>query len=137
MKVLLLNDYQNFPTKGSSFAAGFDVKSPISIDINPGETTRIPLSIAIEINNDEVAMMSERSSMGIKGIHSFANIIDADYRGEISIVLYNSSKEIFKIEKGDRIGQIVVLKIAGGFVEGVNKLSETKRGDGGFGSSGK
>lgn len=138
MKVKLLKDDASYPTKGSIQSAGFDVKSPINEIIKPGETKRIPLCIAIEINPYEVAVMSERSSMGVKGIHSLGNIIDADYRGEISIILHNSSKEDYEINKGDRVGQIVVVKLGlgSGIVEGVSKLSETNRGEKGIGSTG-
>lgn len=124
------------PTKGSICSAGLDVYSPIDFALFNGETKRIPLGIAIEINSDEVAIMSERSSMGKKGITSVGNIIDSDYRGEISIVLQNNDKLHQDFKKGDRIGQIVVCKLGDNSVQIVNELSETERGSNGFGSSG-
>ena len=136
MKVKLCG-FTMVPTKGSEFSAGIDVYSPESFELNPGETKRIPLAIAIEIEKDEVAIMSERSSMGKNGITSIGNIIDADYRGEISIVLQNNGKETQTYEQFTRIGQIVVCKLGNNKVELVEALSETTRGDGGFGSSGK
>lgn len=139
MKVLLLNERTSYPTKGSVGSAGFDVKSPESLTIKKGETKKILLGIAIEINQNEVAIMSERSSMGVKGIFSLGNVIDSDYRGEISIILHNTSEEDFVINQSDRIGQILVLQIgsSSSLVESVTKLSETKRGDKGFGSTGR
>lgn len=139
MKVLLLNEKTSYPTKGSIASAGFDVKSPDNFIIKQGETLRIQLGIAIEINKNEVAIMSERSSMGAKGVFSLGNVIDSDYRGEISIILNNTSKEDFVISQGDRIGQILVLQlgISSILAEGVSKLSETQRGNNGFGSTGK
>jgi len=136
MKIkILANGFK--PTKGSEFSAGIDVYSPISFCLFQGDALRIPLGIAIEINNDEVAIMSERSSMGKKGITSVGNIIDSDYRGEISIVLQNNNKLHQTFSKGDRIGQIIVCKLGNNNIEIVDNLSETERGDSGFGSSGK
>jgi len=125
------------PTKGSEFSAGFDVYSPNNFTLFANEALRIPLGIAIEILEDEVAIMSERSSQGKKGITSIGNIIDADYRGEISIVLQNTNKleQSFKI--GDKIGQIVVVKLGNRDIEVVEELSITDRGESGFGSSGR
>jgi dUTP pyrophosphatase len=75
--------------------------------------------------------------MGFKGIHRFAGLIDSDYRGEFKIVLFNSTKNKFKISKGDRICQVVVQDYyTPEFIE-TDELNETNRGDKGFGSSGK
>lgn len=143
MKVKILNKNINIPTKGTELSAGIDIYSPIDIELPPlnsnseSNTQRIKLGIAIEINKDEVAIMSERSSMGAKGITSVGNIIDADYRGEISIVLQNNSKEYWEAKKGDKIGQIVVCKLGNTNIDIVDELSNTERGSGGFGSTGK
>ncbi len=143
MKIKILNEDILIPTKGTEFSAGIDIYSPIDIELPPhnsnssNNTQRIKLGIAIEINKDEVVIMSERSSMGAKGITSVGNIIDSDYRGEISIVLQNNSKEYWEAKKGDKIGQIVVCKLGNNSVEFVNELSDTERGEGGFGSTGK
>lgn len=136
MKVKILeNGY--CPSKGSINAAGFDVYSPIGFTLFQGTTIRIPLGIAIEIENDEVAIMSERSSMGKVGVTSVGNIIDADYRGEISIVLQNNNRLEQEYHAGDRIGQIVVCKLGNRNIEVVNELSDTVRGQDGFGSTSK
>jgi dUTP pyrophosphatase len=137
MKIKILNENVIKPTKGSEYSAGIDIYSPISADVPAYTTLRIPLQIAIEINNDEVVITSERSSMGKKGIHSIGNIIDSDYRGEISIVLQNSSNTIYSFNVGDRIGQLLVHKIGDNTINFVDELSDTDRGSGGFGSTGK
>lgn len=143
MKVKILDKNIIIPTKGTEFSAGIDIYSPIDIELSPlnsnseSNTQRIKLGIAIEINKDEVAIMSERSSMGAKGITSIGNIIDSDYRGEISIVLQNNSREYWNAKTGDKIGQIVVCKLGDTEIHVVDELSETERGSGGFGSTGK
>lgn len=135
MLVKLLNEDSIVPSQGSLNAAGIDVYSPIDFTLFHKQTLRIPLGIAIEINDDEVAIMSERSSMGKKGITSVGNIIDPDYRGEISIVLQNNNSLEQEFKKGDRIGQIIICKLGDRNIKIVDELSETKRGDGGFGST--
>ena len=137
MKVEILNKEVHAPRKGSLLSAGIDVHSPIRFAIPKYTTIRIPLGIAIELNPDEVGTMSERSSMGKKGITSVGNVIDADYRGEISIMLQNNSNESVEFQQNDRIGQIVICKLGDNSVEVVDKLSDTERGEGGFGSTGK
>jgi dUTP pyrophosphatase len=73
--------------------------------------------------------------MGFKGVHRFAGVIDSDYRGEYKVILFNSTKELFKIEKGDRIAQAIIQDYyTPEFVE--SELSDTQRGEGAFGSSG-
>lgn len=136
MKIKILNIQMHEPTKGSEFSAGIDVYSPVDFILEVGETKKIVLGIAIEINNDEVVIMSERSSMGKKGVTSVGNVIDPDYRGEISIVLQNNSKEIHSFVRNDRIGQIIVHKMGNNKIEFVQELPETIRGSDGFGSTG-
>lgn len=124
------------PTRAHNSDAGIDVYSPIDFTLFKNEALRISLGIAIEINEDEVAIMSERSSQGKKGITSIGNIIDSGYRGEISIVLQNTNKLEQSFQRGDKIGQIVICKLGDRVIEVVDELTETDRGSGGFGSTG-
>lgn len=131
-----------FEVKSPSIAyksdAGIDVYAPCNNIIKSGETKQIKLGISIEIEEDEVAIMSERSGMAIKyNIHSIGNIIDSGYRGEISIILQNNGKEDFIIKEGDKIGQIIILKLGNREVIEVKELSETERGNKAHYSSGK
>lgn len=137
MKIKLLRNDINVPIKGTEYSAGIDVHCNEDTTLLPKQTLRFPLGIAIEINSDECVMMSERSSMGKKGITSVGNIIDSDYRGEISIVLQNNSDDEHIFTKNDRIGQMIVLKCGDNSINITDTLSDTERGDGGFGSTGK
>lgn len=137
MLVKILNENAKLPVRGSVGSAGADLYSPIDEIILVGETKKIKLGLAIEINQNEVAIISERSSQGVKGIHSLGNVIDSDYRGEFSIILQNNSKEDYVITKGDRIGQIIVHKLGDLGIYQVDELSVTNRDSGGFGSTGK
>lgn len=137
MKVLLINEDGKIPTQAYESDAGLDVYSPIDTMLVPKRTTQIKLGIAIEIEKDEVAIMSERSSAGIAGITSVGNIIDSGYRGEISIILFNSNITPQYIHKGDKIGQIVICKLGNRNIEVVNQLSDSPRSANAHGSSGK
>lgn len=136
MKIRILRDGIITPTKGSEFSAGIDVYSPEDFIVYDNQSKQIKLGIAIEIDKDEVAIMSERSSMGKKGITSVGNIIDSDFRGEISIFLQNNDLLEQSFKKGDRIGQIVVCKLGDNSINIVEELSETNRGINGVGSTG-
>ena len=138
MRVKLLSQDAKAPTMAYTSDAGFDVYSPIDTIIIRGTQKQIKLGIAIEVEPDEVAIMSERSGMAIKsGLTSIGNIVDSGYRGEISIILTNISQKDVDIHKGDKIGQIVVCKLGERKVEVVEELSPSERGENAHGSSGK
>jgi dUTP pyrophosphatase len=137
MKVRLLSENAKIPTIAYKGDAGFDVYSPIELWIDPNKTKQIKLGIAIQIEEDEVAIMSERSGMAIKtGTTSIGNIIDSNYRGEISIILSVGDNGL-QIDVGDKIGQIIVCKLGNREIEVVNELSESDRGEKAHNSSGK
>jgi len=126
------------PTKAYDDDAGFDVYCPIDVIIPNGQRLQIKLGICIEIEKDEVAIMSERSGMAIKhGITSIGNIIDSGYRGEISIILFNSNIFSYDIKKGDKIGQIIIQKLGNQELNIVDKLYNSDRGEKAHYSSGK
>lgn len=138
MKVKILSEDAIAPTMAYASDAGFDVYSPIDSLIIRGSVKQIKLGIAIEVEPDEVAIMSERSGMAIKsGLTSVGNIVDSGYRGEVSIILANFSNTDVDIHKGDKIGQIVVCKLGAREVVVVDELSVSERGEKNHGSSGK
>ena len=130
------------PTYGSAEAAGADVYACLEekITIMPGETVFIPTGIAMEVPKGCAGLMFARSSLGAKRGLAPANkvgVIDSDYRGEFMVALHNHGKLPQVIAHGERIAQLLIVPVfTPGFVE-VMELSDTQRGSGGFGSTGK
>ena len=136
IKIKKLHSDAKIPFLATEHSAGFDLYSMEDYELQAGETKAISTGIAIEIPEGKALFIWDRSGMGFKGIHRFAGLIDSDYRGELKIILFNSKKENFKISKGDRIAQGVIQDYYKPEFEEVSELSETKRGEGRFGSSG-
>ncbi len=136
-----------YETRGS---AGFDLHALEDVVILPGETKLIKTGLSFEIPSNYVLDIRPRSGMSLKTKMRIANspgTIDSDYRGEVCIVAENTESnkhaifnfvpsQSIKIKKGDRIAQGVLVAIAQGEFELKEELSETERGDGGFGSTG-
>lgn len=139
MLVKLLNEYAQLPTRGSKDAAGLDLYCPFHIKVPADSQKKIPLGIAVEIPKGHMGLLLPRSSMSKTPLRcaNSVGIIDADYRGEISIAYENISCSDYMIFRGDRIAQLIIVPIAIVDVEEAQTLSETERGDGGYGSTGK
>jgi len=137
LKVKKLHPDAKIPTQGSEHSAGFDLYSIEDYEFQSGETHAIPTGISMEIPEGKACFFWDRSGMGFKGMHRFAGLIDSDYRGEFKVILFNSTKQAFKINKGDRIAQGVIQDYYKPEFEEANELSDTQRGAGGFGSTGK
>ncbi len=97
----------------------------------------VSTGIAIAIPKGYVALIWDRSSMGVKGVHRHAGVIDSGYRGEVKVCLHNTTKEPYHIERGDRIAQMLIQEAPNFKQHVVQELDSTNRGDGGFGSTGK
>ncbi len=127
-----------YETSGSS---GMDLAANINanIDINPGKTAIIPTGLALSIPKGFEVQIRPRSGLAANQKISVLNTpgtIDADYRGEIKVILINLGRESFKVEKGLRIAQMVVCPVIQAQLKEVDDLNETERGKGGFGSTG-
>ena len=131
------NDLPSYETIGS---AGCDVRSDHSAMINPGGRLLVKTGLYVEIPIGYEIQVRPRSGLafnkGITVINS-PGTIDADYRGEIGVILINHGHEQVTLEKGERIGQLVLNKVEQINWESVLVLSDTTRGTGGFGSTGK
>ena len=130
------------PTYGSACAAGADLYACLDgpAVIEPGQTVFIPTGLAMEIPVGFAGLIYARSSMGTKRGLAPANkvgVIDSDYRGELMVALHNHGDSTQTVENGERIAQLVIAPVfTPGFTE-VDALSDTQRGAGGFGSTGK
>lgn len=130
------------PTYGSEMAAGADLYACENeeVIINPYETKFIHTGIAIEIPNGYAGFVYARSGLASKRHLAPANkvgVIDADYRGEVIVALHNHSDKPQKIDKNERVAQLVIAPVLKVDFELVDDLKDTRRGDGGFGSTGK
>ena len=142
-KILIKRLSKNIPlpkyeTEGSS---GMDLAANLeqAIEIKPGKSVIIPTGLALSIPKNYEIQIRPRSGLAAKNQISVLNTpgtIDADYRGELKVILINLSDKIFKIEKGLRIAQMVLCPVIKAVLKEVDELEETKRGSGGFGSTG-
>tara|TARA_A100001515_G_scaffold104649_1_gene85341 strand:+ start:105 stop:530 length:426 start_codon:yes stop_codon:yes gene_type:complete len=133
----MLYDSSRVPTKGHMDDAGWDLYSFETVSIPAGATVLVSTGIAMAIPKGYVGLIWDRSSMGVKGIHRHAGVIDSGYRGEVKVCLHNTTKEPYHIEKGDRIAQMLIQEAPTFIQHVVHELDSTDRGDGGFGSTGK
>ena len=117
--------------------AGMDIFSVEEIIIKAGERKNIRTGVKMELPEGFVGLVWDKSGLAMKnGIKTMAGVIDACYRGEIGIVLVNLSGQDYKVEKGQKIAQMLIQKVERAEIEEAQKLDETKRGEGGFGSTG-
>ena len=142
-KILIkrLSKQVSLPKYETSGSSGMDLAANIDADINidPGKTAIIPTGLALSIPKGFEVQIRPRSGLAAKQKISVLNTpgtIDADYRGEIRVILINLGPEPFKVEKGLRIAQMVVCPIVQAQFQEVKDLSKTERGEGGFGSTG-
>ena len=134
-KEVSLPKYETNGSSGMDLAADVDA----NINIDPGKTAIIPTGLALSIPKGFEVQIRPRSGLAAKQKISVLNTpgtIDADYRGEIKVILINLGQETFKVEKGLRIAQMVVCPVVQAQLKEVDDLSETERGKGGFGSTG-
>jgi len=123
------------PERAHDDDAGLDFKSPIDTWIHPGEHIIVDTGVHCEVPKGYVGLITSKSGLMAKGI-TVRGTIDAGYVGSIRAVIYNHGAEGFKVERGMKICQMVLLPIITPPLEVVDRLDETERGTGGFGSTG-
>jgi dUTP pyrophosphatase len=125
------------PKRGSEFAAGYDLFSNESKIIEPGDRALVCTGLQISFPEGHYARIASRSGLACKfGIDVGAGVVDFDYKGLVKVLLINNGKEPFIVNKHERIAQLVLEKISHPEIVVVDNLNATKRGDGGFGSTG-
>lgn len=142
IRVKKLREGAILPTYGSAEAAGADLYACLDapVTIQPGETAWILTGIALEVPRGCAGLVYARSSLGAKRGLAPANkvgVIDSDYRGEIRVVLLNHSREPQTVQPGERVAQFLITPVLTPAYEEVSELTDTDRGTGGFGSTGK
>lgn len=143
MKVKIVNHSPfDLPSYATPFSAGMDLRANLeqAVTLAPLERAMIPTGLHIELPAGFEAQVRPRSGLAAKHGISIVNApgtIDADYRGEIKVILVNLSNDSFTIEAGERIAQMVVARHETVEWEAVEELAESQRGSGGFGSTGK
>ena len=139
LEVQRLNPLAKLPYRGSEAAAGYDLHATTNHVIKPGERVLVSTGLAVKFRHlGRYARIAPRSGLSVKhGIHVGAGVIDADYRGEIKVLLYNlDTKNDFEVHVGDRIAQMIIEHCDTPEIKDVSKLDDTVRGSGGFGSTG-
>ncbi len=118
--------------------AGMDLFSTQTIILHPGERVQIPTGIAIELPEDYVSLVWDKSGLSHKhGLKTVGGVIDSGYRGEYMVGMINLGAADYTIEKGHKVAQVLIQKVEHPQIEIVEELSDSSRGEGGFGSSGK
>lgn len=142
MKVSIVNTSRHaLPKYETDASAGMDLRASLDepVTIRPMERTLIPTGLYIELPIGYEAQVRPRSGLAIKHGITVLNTpgtIDADYRGEVKVILVNLSNEPFKVNDGERIAQMIISKHVQAHLIQVEKLNETTRGEGGFGHTG-
>ena len=142
IKITKLTETAKLPTRGSEYAAGYDLYAAIdeTIVIGPHETQKIGTGLSFELPENTFGMIVARSGLATKeGLRpaNCSGICDSDYRGEYIIALHNDSDEIRYVEPNERIAQLILMSYVPMTFSLVNELTITERGEGGFGSTGQ
>jgi dUTP pyrophosphatase len=137
LKILRVSSEAILPTRAHPDDAGLDLYNLEDFSLNPGQGKVARTGIAVALPPKHVGMVADRSSLAKRGIKTAGGIIDAGYRGEIHIVLWNISQDPILLRRGERIGQLMIIPIATPAPVEVDILDETQRGANGFGSTGK
>jgi dUTP pyrophosphatase len=130
------------PHYQTDHAAGVDLAAAVAepLVIEPGAWRLVPTGVAVAIPEGYEGQVRPRSGLALKhgiGMLNGPGTIDADYRGEIGVILFNFSDRPFPVHRGDRIAQLVFAKVAKASFRAVDALGETRRGKGGFGHTGR
>ncbi|HVT44495.1 MAG TPA: dUTP diphosphatase [Thermoanaerobaculia bacterium] len=144
VKIAVVNRCSDLPLpeRASPHAAGFDLRAAVDapLVLEPGGRELVPTGLTFAIPSGHEGQVRPRSGLAIRHGITVLNApgtIDADYRGEVKVILINHGTESFTIQRGDRIAQLVIAPAIACELEGAETIDETTRGAGGFGSSGR
>lgn len=141
IKIKSLDKNLPLPRYAHNGDAGCDLYSRVDIEVKPGDRALIPTGIAISVPDGYAGFVQPRSGLALKHGISIVNspgTIDSKFRGEVGVILINlDPREVFRVNRGDKVAQLVVQKVENATFRLVEELDETERGVGGFGSTGK
>jgi dUTP pyrophosphatase len=142
LKITLEEHAVGAPEYQSEHAAGMDLVAAIDreVEIAPGEVVAVPTGLRLEIPVGYEGQVRPRSGLAAKhaiGVPNAPGTIDADYRGEVKVLLVNLGLSPYRVQRGDRIAQLVIAPVVRAAIEVVASLTTTARGDGGFGHTGR
>ena len=138
LKVKRHTDTAKLPEQALQGDLGYDVFADEDKWVEPGGYKLVSTGISVHNSSYKYGfIIKDRSSVAMKGLFTHAGVIDAGYTGEIKVLFHNNSSTAIKLEKGDKIAQLVPQPVVNFEVEEVEELFETKRGKNGFGSTGK
>lgn len=128
------------PSRATAHSAGMDLVAAVEVVIGPGERKLVPTGLKVAVPEGYELQLRPRSGLALKHGITLPNTpatIDADYRGELQVILINLGNEPFAVKRGDRIAQMLVQRVEPVTFREVDELPESGRGEGGFGSTGK
>ncbi len=138
MRVRLDHQHARVPTRATEGSAGYDLYACEAGHLAPGAHGLIPIGVAVEIPFGWYGRIAPRSGLAVRyGINVHAGVVDSDYRAPLRVAAINHGDQLWEWRPGERVAQLVVERCYLGQIEVVGKLSETERGVGGFGSSGR
>ncbi len=137
VKVKKLKENAKLPTYGRPGDVGMDMYAMETVTIEPMGHARIWHGFALEFPEGYAAIVKDKSSISKAGLHTMGGVFDAGYRGEYNTHLVNLSGEPYTVEEGDKVSQLILYPVAIAELEETDTLSETERGEQGFGSTGR
>ncbi len=138
LKIKKLDTDLPTPAYGYIGDAAFDLFAKETTILKPGERKAIPTGLALEIPDGYVGLVWDKSGIGIKeGVKTLGGVVDATYRGEVLVGVVNLSEKEYTFERGHKVAQMIIQKKEEVQIEIVEELTETERGEGKFGSTGK
>ena len=129
-----------FPAKAHPGDAAWDLRSRIDVELPAKRSVAVPTGVRMELPENFEAQVRPRSGLALKYDLMLTNspgTIDAGYRGEVAVIMYNGGSLPYQVRRGDRIAQMVICRLPEVLLEQTSELSESDRGTGGFGSTGK
>lgn len=138
IKVVRIHKDTPLPSYAHNGDAAFDLFSTETITFRSGDVHSVPAGIKLEIPDGYAGLIWDKSGLAIKhGLKVLGGVVDSGYRGEVMVGMTNLTDTEYSLKKGEKVAQMIIQKVERVSIEEVEELSETKRGEGGFGSTGK